>query len=549
MKIPRDTLVFVPLGGSGEIGMNMNLYGWNDSWIMVDCGMTFPSQRDPGVELIFPDPAFAEDLGDKLKALILTHAHEDHGGAVPYLWPDLDVPLYGTPFTMAMMRHKLADHGLDMKNQLHEIPRGGTVDVGPFKIQYLELAHSIPEGHALLIETPMGRVFHTGDWKLDDDPIISDPVSLQTLQAMGKEGILAAVGDSTNALNEEPSGSEGAVRDCMLELFKDVKGRLLVTTFASNVARIDSLGRVAKATGRNLVVMGRSLQRNIALAKATGYLQDFPTIVDQSEAQYLPPEKMMIICTGCQGEPRAALYRIAHDDHRDVHLSKGDTVAFSSKIIPGNERSLGEVYNALAAKGVNIVTEKDAPIHVSGHPGKPQLETLYRALQPNAVIPVHGEMRHMRAHEAFAKELGVPETQVPVNGDVIRLAPGSVERIGYVPSNYLALDGEEVVLRDGAAIVDRRRLSHNGSAIISMVIDHNQDLVDDPQILLQGVPGQEDEELQDVCVDAVEAALRKTSRRGGHKDILAENVRIAVRRALRDYCGKRPQTHVIVHSV
>jgi len=550
MKLPKDTLVFVPLGGSGEIGMNMNLYGWNDSWIMVDCGMSFPEERDPGVELIFPDPAFAESLGDKLKALVLTHAHEDHGGAVPYLWPDLDVPLYATPFTMAMMRHKFADQGLDIKEGLVELPIDAELEIGPFKIKYVALAHSIAEGNALYIQTPAGNIFHTGDWKLDDDPIIGEPTAPEALSALGETGILAVIGDSTNALNQDASGSEGAVRDCMLDLFADLEGRLVITTFASNLARVDSIGRVAKATGRHLVVMGRSLQRNIALAKATGYLEDFPPIFDQSQARHLPRSKVLILCTGCQGEPRAALYRMAMDDHRDISLAAGDTVAFSSKIIPGNERSLGLLFNALAAKDINIITEKDAFIHVSGHPGRPQLEQLYGWLKPKALVPVHGEMRHMKAHAALGKDIGINETYVPLNGDVVQLSPGPVGRIGYAPSNYLALDGDDIVLRDGASIVDRRRMAHNGLALVSMVIDDEGDLLDDPIVHLQGVPGQDDAGLQDACLDAIEDALRKQAKyRANDRDSLSEHVRLAVRRALRDYTGKKPQTSVIIHAV
>lgn len=550
MKLPRDTLVFVPLGGSGEIGMNMNLFGWNDSWIMVDCGMTFPSDRDPGVELIFPDPAFAEELGNKLKAVVLTHGHEDHGGAVPFLWPDLDVPLYATPFTMAMMRHKFADHGLQMEKDLREVPIGADVEIGPFKIKYVELAHSIAEGHGLFIETPAGNIFHTGDWKLDEDPIIGTPAAPEILAEYGDRGILAVIGDSTNALNEDASGSEGAVRDCMLELFQDVKGRLLVTTFASNLARLDSIGRVAKATGRHLIVMGRSLQRNIALAKATGYLADFPPILDQSEAKHLSRDKTMILCTGCQGEPRAALYRIAHDDHRDITISAGDTVAFSSKIIPGNERSLGMVFNALAAKDVNIITEKDAFIHVSGHPGRPQLKKLYSWLKPKALVPVHGEIRHMKAHAQLARDIGIEETYVPLNGDVVRLAPGPVTRIDYAPSNYLALDGDDIVLRDGASIVDRRRLAHNGNCVVSIVLDDEFDLMCDPIVMMQGVPGQEDPGLTEACLDAIEEGMRKRAK-SKRSDLggLSEALRVSVRRALRDYCGKKPLTTVMVHSV
>ncbi|MEM6682504.1 MAG: ribonuclease J [Pseudomonadota bacterium] len=550
MKLPKDTLVFVPLGGTGEIGMNMSLYGWNDSWIMVDCGMSFPQARDPGVELIFPDPAFAESLGNKLKALVLTHGHEDHGGAVPYLWPDLGVPLYATPFTMAMMRHKLADHGLDMKDDLVELPIGADVEIGPFKITYVALSHSIAEGHGLFIETPAGNVFHTGDWKLDDEPIVGEAALPAALTALGDRGIMALVGDSTNAMNETASGSEGDVRTSMLEIFAGVKGRLVITTFASNIARLETIGEVAKATHRHLVVMGRSLQRNIALGKATGYLEHFPPTLDQSEAQHLPRSKVLILCTGCQGEPRAALSRIALNEHRDISLAAGDTVAFSSKIIPGNEKTLGALFNALAANDINIITEKDAFIHVSGHPGRPQIKQLYGWLRPQALIPVHGEMVHMKAHAALAHDLGISNTYVPLNGDVIQLNANRLTRIGYAPANYLALDGDEIVLRDGASIVDRRRMAQNGAAIISLVMDDVGDLLDDPIIHLQGVPGQEDAELSDVCLDAIEATLRKQSRYlPKDRDGLAEKLRIAVRRALRSYTGKNPQTRVLIHAV
>ncbi|MEM7679156.1 MAG: ribonuclease J, partial [Myxococcota bacterium] len=394
---PENELLFLALGGSGEIGMNVNLYGCDGKWMMVDLGMTFSGGEYPGVDLVFADLDFIEERADDLLGIVLTHAHEDHIGAVPYFAGELGVPLYATPFTADLVARKLEEAGLLGQVELNIIAEEqGSFDLGPFGVTYIPLAHSIAEGNALLIDTPYGRVFHTGDWKLDEEPIIGEPTTEEELRAIGDEGVLALVCDSTNVFNPEPSGSEGAVHRAMMEEIAAHKGkRVLVTTFASNVARLQTLGEVARETGRQICVAGRSLDRIIEVAQDNGYLADFPEPIDFNTAMRLPRGEVLILATGGQGEPRAALSRIADDSH-PLELSSGDVVLFSSRVIPGNEIGIGKVQNQLAAKGVTMVTDRQSLIHVSGHPGRPELEALYSWLRPQTLVPVHGEVRHMR---------------------------------------------------------------------------------------------------------------------------------------------------------
>jgi ribonuclease J len=354
---------------------------------------------------------------------VLTHGHEDHIGAIPYLAAEFDVPLYATPFTAALIRHKLQEAGLERDVKVKTIPLGGDVQLGPFGFRYMALAHSIAEGNALLIDTPHGKIFHTGDWKLDDEPLIGTPSTVAELTKIGDDGVLAYIGDSTNVFNAEASGSESGVRDAMLKLIQGQRGRVVITTFASNVARLDTIGRVAAATGRKLVLAGRSMDRITRIAKETGYLKDFPPLMDMNDADTVEPDQLLIVCTGCQGEPQAALSRIASGNH-PIKLSKGDLVVFSSKKIPGNEIAIGEVHNQLVQRGIRVITEKDAHVHVSGHPGRPELEAMLGWLRPKIAVPVHGEARHMQAHAELAKHCGVPQQVVPTNGTIIRLAPG-----------------------------------------------------------------------------------------------------------------------------
>lgn len=543
--LPKDALLFVPLGGSGEIGMNLNLYGCNGKWVMVDFGMTFADPHFPGVELIFPDPAFIETLRDDLLGIVLTHGHEDHIGALPYLWQDLEVPIYATPFTCGLVRTKLADVGLYDVAELHEIPLEGKFDLGPFQFKYIPLAHSIPEGNALLIDTPFGRIFHTGDWKLDDDPVLGQPALPKQLRKLGDEGVLALVGDSTNVFNKNSSGSEGRVRDELIPLLADRPGRILVTTFASNAARLDTIGKAAQETGRKLIIVGRSLKRIIAVAKASGYLADFPDIYDEEDAAKIPRNKQLIICTGCQGEGRAALSRIANGDHKHVQLAPKDLVVFSSKVIPGNESSIARIYNLLALANVDVLTEKDAFIHVSGHPGQPDLEMMYEWIRPDVAIPVHGEMRHMKKHAELARSYGVDHAVVPFNGSVVQLAPGKAAHIAEVAAARLLLDGDDIVTEDSASILERRRLAQNGYAFVHIILDRQGRMVMAPTYAIKGVAGARDEELLELLNDAVENVIGK-GKPNSDSETLGEAIRVAIRRILRAYSGKNTLTEVRV---
>ncbi len=543
---PGDELIFLPLGGSGEIGMNVNLYGANGKWIMVDLGMTFADPRYPGVDVVLPDLAFIEARAKDLLAIVLTHGHEDHIGAIPYLAADLKVPLYATPFTAGLIAKKLEEEGLSQEVKLKIVPMGGTVQLGPFSIRYVALAHSIPEGNALIIDTPHGRVFHTGDWKLDDAPMMGTPVTAEELTRIGDEGVLALVGDSTNVFNTEASGSEGDVKDGLMRLIKARKqGRVLVTTFASNAARLATLGQVAKAVGRELVLAGRSMDRIVKVAQANGYLKDFPAPIDWDTAMSLPPGKVLILCTGAQGEPLAALSRIAEGNHPALKLDRGDLVVYSSKQIPGNELPIARVQNALAARGIDVVTEKQAHVHVSGHPGQPELEAMYEWIRPQIAIPVHGERRHMEAHAALARECGVPHAMVPVNGSAIRLAPDGPRLLSHEKAGRLVLDGEIILPSDGATLVERRRLAHNGIIAVSIVIGRNGMPAATPVVSAHGVPVEEDKaEFLAACAEAAEAAAAKGDAKRGAQ--FAEAVRVAVRRVAREWTGKKPVTDVQV---
>ena len=449
---PEDELLFLALGGSGEIGMNVNLYGCRGRWLMVDLGMTFSGNEYPGVDLVFADLEFIEDRVAALDGIVLTHAHEDHIGAVPYFAADLGVPLYATPFTADLVRRKLEEAGIANQVELIVVDDLDRFQVGPFGISYVPLAHSIAEGHALLIETPFGRVFHTGDWKLDEEPIVGEPTTEEELCELGDEGILALVCDSTNVFNPSASGSEGAVyRALHEEVAKWTGRRVLVTTFASNVARLHTLGAVAEATGRKLCVAGRSLDRIIDVAQDNGYLADLPETVDFDTAMGLPRGEVLIIATGGQGEPRAALARIAEENH-PIELSAGDVVLFSSRQIPGNELAIGRVQNQLAQRGIVMVTDRQNLIHVSGHPGRPELEALYGWLRPQVLVPVHGEMRHMAEQARLGLSTGIPQAVVQKNGDIVRLAPGKLGKVAEVRSGRLVLDGEIIAPADGDAI-------------------------------------------------------------------------------------------------
>ncbi len=536
---PGKELLFCALGGSGEIGMNVNLYGCQGKWLMVDLGMTFSGNEYPGVDLVFADLEFIEDNRDDLIGVVLTHAHEDHIGAVPYFAADLGVPLYATPFTARLVAGKLDEAGIADAVELRVIDHLDRFALGPFGIRYVPLAHSIAEGNALVIDTPYGTIFHTGDWKLDDEPQIGTPATSQELTAIGDEGVLALVCDSTNVFNAAPSGSEGDVlRGLTAEVAKHKGRRVLVTTFASNVARLQTLGTVAKQARRRLCIAGRSLDRIIAAGKASGYLKDLPEIIDFDTAMNLPRGEVLIVATGGQGEPRAALARIAEGNHA-IALEDGDVVLFSSREIPGNEIAIGRIQNILAGRGVVLVSGKQSPIHVSGHPGRPELEALYGWLRPEILVPVHGEMRHMCEQARVGQASGIKQTVVQKNGDLVRLAPGKPGKFGEVRAGRLVLDGEIIAPADGAAMAMRRRLAHSG--VIAVAVDARG------KAKVSGLGLPLDEDYAGFVAEAeadVEAALGKL--KGGDAAKRSEAARLAARRAAQRWSGKKPQVHVMM---
>ena len=543
--IPGEELLFVALGGSGEIGMNVNLYGCRGQWLMVDLGLTFADPTYPGVELILPDLEFIENQQERLAGIVLTHGHEDHIGALPYLADELRVPLFATPFTAGLIAGKLEEEGLTGRVKLNTVERGGSIELGPFRVSFVALSHSIPEGNGLLIETPFGNVFHTGDWKIDETPVLGEAPSHDALRAIGDRGVLALVCDSTNVFQQQPSGSEESVHAGMLAKVAEASGRVLVTTFASNAARLQTIGRVAAETGRRVCIAGRSLDRILRVAQSTGYLRDFPQPVSFDEAMRLPRSEVLVIATGGQGEPRAALGRIAAGNH-DLKLSQDDTVIFSSRIIPGNEVAIGRIMNQLSDLGVKIVTERQAHVHVSGHPGRPELVEMYNWVRPRIVVPVHGEARHLAEHARLALSHGVAHAVVQKNGDVIRLAPGDPKKLDEVRVGQLVLDGDVILPADGATVSERRRMGYGGLITVALPVADDGKLAGAPLIRPFGVPVEEDRD--DFIADATDAAKRAYSP-GGDEDKTREAVRLAVRRCATLWTGKKPLVEVMMLQV
>jgi ribonuclease J len=543
---PGNELLFLALGGSGEIGMNVNLYGCRGKWVMVDLGMTFADPAYPGVELVLPDLSFVEERRNDLLGIVLTHGHEDHIGAIPYLAADLGVPLYATPFTAGLIAGKLEEEGVSKEVELNVVEMGGEFALGPFSFRYVPLAHSIPEGNALLISTPYGRIFHTGDWKLDDAPQLGDPSTGEELSRIGDEGVLALVCDSTNVFQEQASGSEAGVREGLDRVVGEAEGRVLVTTFASNAARLKTLGHVAEDTGRRVCVAGRSLDRILRVSKSVGYLTDFPETVDFETAMRLPRREVMIIATGGQGEQRAALARIAFGQHK-LSLGEEDLVVFSSKQIPGNEIPIGRIQNELAARGIRMITDRQAAVHVSGHPGRPELAAMYSWIRPDIIVPVHGEMRHMAEHERFARANGVPRGIVQKNGDVVRLAPDGPAKLREEKVGRLVLDGDVILPADGSTMNERRRITYAGTIAVAVPLDRGGRFAGTAEIALQGIPVEEDREafLEEACAAAADAARANP----GNEAKLREAVRLAVRRCATDWTGKKPVVDVLVVRV
>jgi ribonuclease J len=543
MTKPGNELLFLALGGSDEIGMNVNLYGCQGKWVMVDLGITFSNSEYPGTDLILPDLEFIEERSKDLLGIVLTHGHEDHIGAVPYLAADLGVPLYATPFTAALIRGKLQEQGLTEEVELNIIPMGGTFELGPFGFQLMPLAHSILEMSACLITTPYGRIFHTGDWKLDEEPVIGQPSTEEQLTKVGDEGILALVCDSTNAFNNDDSGSEGSVYADLLKSVTEARGRVVITTFASNAARLETLGKVAKAANRKLCFAGRSLNRIIEASQSTGYLKNMPETIDMELVDGLPRNKVMVVATGGQGEARAALARIAAGNH-PVKLEEGDTVIFSSKQIPGNEVAIGVIMNQLARKNILTVTEKQAHVHVSGHPGRPELAALYDWIRPDILVPVHGERRHMAEQARFGLSEGIPKAIVQSNGDVIRLAPKGPQKIGEERTGRLILDGDVIIPADGDTMNQRRRLSWYGMISVAIAVDGTNALLGDPEFRMHGVPIEDERE--DFLDEASAAVVKAVKDQKGDTEKLRESVRLAVRRVATSWTGKKPIVDVMI---
>jgi ribonuclease J len=543
-----DALLFVALGGANEIGMNLNLYGTAGQWLIVDCGVTFGDDSQPGLDVVMPDPAFIAERRDKLLGIVATHAHEDHIGAIPYLWPQLRCPVWATPFTASLLRAKLVEVGLADKVRINIVPMSGRFTIGPFDLEFVTLTHSIPEPNAVVLRTAAGTVWHTGDWKLDPDPLVGLPTDEEALRRLGDEGVLAMICDSTNALRPGTSGSEADLRRSLTDLVGHYDARVAVACFASNVARLETIAHAAAVHGRDVALVGRSLWRIDKAARENGYLAEVPRFLTEDEAAYIPRDRILMICTGSQGEPRSALARIARDDHPSVELEPGDAVIFSSRIIPGNEKSIGRLQNALARLGVEIVTEQDHFVHVSGHPARDELIRMYQMIRPRVAIPVHGEARHLIANAEIAGECQVPETLVIENGDLVRFGLSGVAVIDEVAVGRLASDGKTLLPLGGEALKDRRRIVFNGSVVGTLVFDARGNLAAPPAITLLGlVEPEAAEEAVPFLRTAVERALAELPA-GARRDddVVGEAARRALRRALNERFGKRPLTEIQV---
>ncbi len=556
MAQAAQELVFAPLGGVGEIGMNLSIYGLGAErrrqWLAVDLGVSFASEEHlPGVDLILPDIRYLVAERKNLAGLVITHAHEDHFGAILDLWPKLKVPIFATPFTAALLAAKRASEPGAPEIPVTIVPLGSRFKVGPFDVEMVSMAHSIPEANALIIRTPAGAVLHTGDWKIDPTPILGDVTDEKKLRALGEEGCLAIVGDSTNAVRDGRSPSEKDVATTIAELVKQARGRVAVTTFASNVARLRSVIDAARGADREVVVVGRAMERVIQVARETGYLEGIQGLRAVDAYGYLPPNKVVALCTGSQGEPRAALSRIAEDQHPDVTLSRGDTVIFSARTIPGNEKAVGRIVNGLIDQGITVITDRNALVHVSGHPRRAELEELIGWVKPKILIPVHGEALHLSEHAALARRCGVKEVVQCRNGDLVRLAPNA-GIIDEVPCGRLYKDGALLVEADARTVADRKRLSFAGAVSVALALTDKGELIDDPSLDLIGIPERDRDGglMHEAVQDAVVETLRSLPRgRRRDPDAVAEAVRRAVRSVVNERWGKKPMCHVHVLAV
>jgi ribonuclease J len=556
MALPTDELVFAPLGGVGEIGMNLSLYGLGPErarkWLAVDLGVAFGGDDLPGIDLIMPDIRFLIEERRNLLALVLTHAHEDHFGAIIDLWPRLRVPIYATPFSAALLEAKRQSEPGAPEIPVQVVPLGSRLTIGPFDVEFVSMSHSIPESNGLIIRTGLGTVFHTGDWKLDPTPVIGPATDERKLRALGEAGCLALVGDSTNAVREGRSPSETDVSKSLAELMAASPGRVAVTTFASNVARLRSVADAAKACDREVVVVGRAMERVVGVARETGYLEGVQEFRGTDTYGYLPPDKVVALCTGSQGEARAALARIAKDEHPDVTLSKGDRVIFSSRTIPGNEKAVGAVINGLINQGIEVITDRTHLVHVSGHPRRAEMAEMYSWVKPQIVVPVHGEALHLFEHAALARKIGIPQVLTCRNGDLVKLAPGNPGVIDEVPEGRIYKDGRLLVGAEARTVADRRRLSMAGVVSVALALDDKGMLAADPEVELIGIPeaDQDGEKFAEIAYEvALETVEDMPKARRRDPDAIGESVKRAVRAAIASRWGKKPLCIVLVAVV
>jgi ribonuclease J len=556
MMRPSDELVFAPLGGAGEIGMNLAIYGFGDDqqreWVAVDFGVAFADDALPGIDLIMPDIRYLVEERRSVLGLVLTHAHEDHFGALLDLWPRLKVPVYATPFTAALIEAKRQGEAGAPEIPVNVMPLGGRFTLGSFDIEFVSMAHSIPESNGLIIRTPAGAVLHTGDWKIDPTPVIGPPTDEAKLRALGDEGCLALIGDSTNAFREGRSPSEADVAKCLAELIRSAPARVAVTTFASNVARLRAVAQAAAACEREVVLVGRAMERIAQVARETGYLDGIQDFRSAEVYGHLPPDKVLALCTGSQGEPRAALARIAQDDHPEVTLSQGDRVIFSSRAIPGNEKAVMRVINGLISQGIDVITDRTHLVHVSGHPRVSELNDMIGWVRPQILIPVHGEPLHMAEHAEVARRAGVGKVVLCRDGELVRLAPGDPGKIDEVPAGRLYKDGSLVVSAEERTVADRRRLGFAGMVSVALAVNGRGDLIGELQTRLVGIPeagtvGRSPEEVAyDAAIEAFESMPRA---RRSDPDAVGEAIRGAVRAALSAVWNKKPTCHVHVLEV
>ena len=546
----KQELLFCPLGGAGEIGANMNLYGYGNpgehKWIMVDIGVTFADDTLPGIDLIYPDPGFIVDKKDSLLGIVVTHAHEDHIGAIAHLWPMLKCNIYATPFTSVLIQEKFREKHVDINNYLKIVELNGVVDLDPFLIEYVAMTHSILEPNGLRIKTPAGIVLHTGDWKIDENPMVGKNIDVDRLKQIGKEGVLAMVCDSTNIFTVGRSGSEETVRRSLLKIMERLKKRIIITSFASNVARMETIFYCAEKTGRQISLVGRSMHRIFKAARQCGYLKNIIDPIDPREAKNISREKIVYLCTGSQGEPMGAMMRISNYTHPDVFIEKGDAVIFSSKIIPGNEKKLYKLHNQLVKDGMEVISEENEFVHVSGHPNRDEMKDMYNWIKPKCVIPVHGEHRHLIEHINFAKEMQVPNPVLVENGDIVKIFPGDKPEVyDKAPTGRLYLDGNISVHEQSQSIKDRKNLSSNGYLEVTILINSKGNIHDNPILSFRGLPINEEDEFTyelENEIEKITKSFKIGSRKQEHN--LIDALKIACRKFTKEKIGKKPYTNI-----